>query len=285
MTSNYEPLNVIGKGSFGMIRKVRRVSDGKILARKEIDYRRMSEKEKRQLVSEVNILRELKHPNIVRYYERVVDKEQCRIYIVMEYCSGGDLGSLIEKCRKEGKIIPEPTIWSFLAQLSLALLECHHTHSSKSPTGSSILHRDIKPDNVLLDDKNNIKLGDFGLSTVVSNPIEEMRKTWVGTPFYMSPELINESTYNTKSDIWALGCLIYELCALHPPFQADSHPGLAMKIRQGRVPPLPNHYSAELGRVVRTMLCGVPDKRPTAADLCKHEKIKVIIKERETQML
>ncbi|KAJ3114425.1 Serine/threonine-protein kinase Nek2 [Phlyctochytrium bullatum] len=117
------------KGSFGLIRK--------ILARKEIDYRKMTEKEKRQLVAEVNILRELRHPNIVRYYERFVDRENCMIYIIM-------------------------------------------------------------------DGAQNVKLGDFGLSRVIDNPESEFAKTFVGTPFYMSPELVNESCYNTKSDVWAL---------------------------------------------------------------------------------
>jgi NIMA (never in mitosis gene a)-related kinase 2 len=79
----YESLEPIGSGSFGVIRKIKRKSDGKILVRKEIDYRKMSEKEKVQLVSEVNILRELRHPNIVRYYERIVDRENCLIFIIM----------------------------------------------------------------------------------------------------------------------------------------------------------------------------------------------------------
>lgn len=109
----YEALEVIGKGSFGLIRKVKRLSDGKILARKEIDYRQMNEREKRQLVSEVNILRELSHPNIVRYYERFVDKERTIIHILMEYCEGGDLAHVIKRCKQESKLIPEPVIWSF----------------------------------------------------------------------------------------------------------------------------------------------------------------------------
>jgi NIMA (never in mitosis gene a)-related kinase len=101
MMENYEPLEVIGSGSFGIIRKIRRRSDGKILVRKEIDYRKMSEKEKKQLVTEVNILRELRHPNIVRYYERFVDRENSLIHIVMEYCEGGDLAALIRKCKSD----------------------------------------------------------------------------------------------------------------------------------------------------------------------------------------
>ncbi|KAJ3259830.1 Serine/threonine-protein kinase Nek2 [Boothiomyces macroporosus] len=149
----------------------------------------MTEKEKIQLVAEVNILRNLRHPNIVRYYERFVDRSNCQIYIIMgwisltkEYCEGGDLAGIIKRCRKE--------------------------------------KQDIKPENVFLDKSLNVKLGDFGLSRQI-NPEEEFAKTYVGnvythsgTPYYMSPELVDEQPYNAKSDVWALGCLIYELCAL-----------------------------------------------------------------------
>ena len=83
---NYEKLGVIGKGSFGQVSKIRRKSDGRVLVWKELDYGKMSEKEKQQLVSEVNILKELRHPNIVRYYDRIIDREAQMIYIVMEYC-------------------------------------------------------------------------------------------------------------------------------------------------------------------------------------------------------
>ncbi|KAJ3324060.1 hypothetical protein HDV06_000601 [Boothiomyces sp. JEL0866] len=169
--NQYEPLEPIGSGSFGIIRKVKRISDGK-----------MTEKEKIQLVAEVNILRNLRHPNIVRYYERFVDRSNCQIYIIMgigllttEYCEGGDLAGIIKRCRKEKQYIPE--------------------------------------DNVFLDKSLNVKLGDFGLSRQI-NPDEEFAKTYVGTPYYMSPELVDEQPYNEKSDVWALGCLIYQLCAL-----------------------------------------------------------------------
>ena len=121
-----------------------------------------------------------------------------------------------------------------MSQLLLALHECH-----RSDTHPTILHRDIKPDNVFLDKLLNVKLGDFGLSRIIENPHVDFAKTYVGTPFYMSPELVHESRYNTKSDIWALGCLIYELCALEPPFQATTQAALANKIKAGKIPGLP----------------------------------------------
>ena len=95
ISSKYEVIKEIGKGSFGKVHQIRRVADGKILVWKEINYGAMSEREKQLIVGEVNILRELRHPNIVRYYDRVIDKDRARLYIVMEFCSGGDLAGMI----------------------------------------------------------------------------------------------------------------------------------------------------------------------------------------------
>ncbi|EGF82862.1 hypothetical protein BATDEDRAFT_18886 [Batrachochytrium dendrobatidis JAM81] len=274
--NNYEPLEAVGSGSFGIIRKVRRKEDGKMLARKEIDYRKMSEKEKKQLVAEVNILRELRHPNIVRYYERFVDRQNCLIFIIMEYCEGGDLAAVIKRCKKEGRFIPEEIVWNLLGQLLLALQECHA--SDKHPT---ILHRDIKPDNVFLDKLLNVKLGDFGLSRVIENPEVDFAKTYVGTPFYMSPELVDESRYNAKSDIWALGCLIYELCALEPPFQANTQAALSAKIKSGKLLPLSSIYSQELQAIIRIMLTTKHELRPETTELLAHGHIRLSIREQD----
>ncbi|KAI9345000.1 kinase-like domain-containing protein [Obelidium mucronatum] len=306
----YESLDVIGQGcSFGLIRKVRRKSDGKILVRKEIEYAKMSDKEKKQLVSEVNILRELRHPNIVRYYERFVDRERSKIFIIMEWCEGGDLAGIIKQCKKENKRIPEDVVWNLLTQLLLALQECHNGSSSSNSsstgngladissssvvacnsTGSgshpTILHRDIKPENVFLDNSQNVKLGDFGLSRIIANPEIDFAKTFVGTPFYMSPELVSETSYNTKSDIWALGCLIYELCALEPPFQAKTQSGLTQKIQQGRIDALPSQYSSELMVAIKAMLNVNYMKRPSTTEFLKHPRIRLCIKERNLFVL
>ena len=178
---NYEKLETIGKGCFGIVSKIRRKADGRILVWKELNYGKMSEKEKQQLVSEVNILRELWHPNIVRYYDRIIDKERSRIYIIMEYCEQGDMGQLIKRCKKQKEYIPEEMAWKILAQMSLALFECHRRKDGR------ILHRDLKPGNVFIDGQSNIKIGDFGLSRIMGDE-SLFATTHVGTPYYMSPE-------------------------------------------------------------------------------------------------
>ncbi|KAH9970160.1 kinase-like domain-containing protein [Russula compacta] len=289
----YEPLDVIGNGSFGIIRKVKRKQDGIILARKEIDFERMNERDRKQVVAEVNILKDLDHAHIVQYYDRYVDRDAGTLYILMEYCGGGDLSSVIKQAQKHNRLIPEETIWHYFMQTLLALHYCHHPNGnlrSGSSVGDGeskerrapILHRDLKPDNVFLDENNSVKLGDFGLSKVLTQA--SLANTYVGTPYYMSPELMQEKAYDSKSDIWSLGCLIYELCAHKPPFhEAKTHSELSMAIRNGRIPPLPRGYSQSLSSVIKAMLNLNPSMRPSAAQLLQHERLEFANRVFETQ--
>ncbi|CAE6439027.1 unnamed protein product [Rhizoctonia solani] len=281
---DYEAGDVIGNGSFGLIRKVRRKADGALFARKELNFERMTERDRKQIVAEVNILKDLKHDHIVRYHDRYVDRDNGILYILMEYCGGGDLSGVIKQTRRQNKHIAEDTIWSYFAQILLALHHCHFPNSKASAEGSSlvqprptqqILHRDLKPENVFLDSEGYVKLGDFGLAKQIG--YATFTQTYVGTPYYMSPELINEKQYDTKSDIWSLGCLIYELCAQNPPFhEAKTHQELALSIRQGRIPPLPRVYSSALSN---------PAMRPSAQQLLQHERIEFACKMTEAQKL
>lgn len=152
----YEVIAEIGKGCFGRVYKIKRKQDGRILVWKELNYGKMSDKEKSMVVSEVNILRELRHPNITRYYDRIIDKERALLYIVMEFCAGGDLAQRIKQQKrllkenkhpKESVYITEEKGWRVVAQLTLALLECHQRKE-----GNKILHRDLKPGNLFFDD-------------------------------------------------------------------------------------------------------------------------------------
>ncbi|KAF8964912.1 kinase-like domain-containing protein [Flammula alnicola] len=275
---NYEPLDIIGNGSFGIIRKVRRKTDGLIFARKELNFERMSERDRKQIVAEVNILKDLHHDHIVRYHDRYVDRDAGILYILMEYCD---------------------TVWHYFLQILHALHHCHHPNGhGRSGSGSAtingtsvesqgssrraqILHRDLKPDNVFLDENNIVKLGDFGLSKALAQT--SFANTYVNTPYYMSPELMQEKAYDSKSDIWSLGCLIYELCALKPPFhEAKTHSELIIFIRNGRIPPLPRGYSQSLTPVIKSMLNLNPAMRPSAAQLLQHERLDLVAKVVET---
>ncbi|CAD6589047.1 MAG: G2-specific serine/threonine protein kinase [Cyphobasidiales sp. Tagirdzhanova-0007] len=258
-----------------------------VLARKELDYGRMDERDLKQLSEEVNILQNLEpNENIVRYYERYVDRSKFRLHIIMEYCHNGDLAAQIQRCRRKKQVAPnfcephtllrEEVVWSYLAQIALALSDCHAEADAEGRPKQVILHRDIKPENVFLDKDNIIKLGDFGLSKAMASAA--FTSTYVGTPYYMSPELINSQAYDQKSDIWALGCLIFELCAWHPPFHdARTQAELTKLIREGRIPGLPSVYSDSLRRVVTSMLRQDPNQRPSIAQLKQLEQVKMQI--------
>ncbi|KAG6841059.1 hypothetical protein C0991_002270 [Blastosporella zonata] len=297
----YDTLDVIGNGSFGIIRKVRRKSDGLIFARKELNFERMNERDRKQIVAEVNILKDLGHDHIVGYHDRYVDRDAGILYILMEYCGGGDLSTVIKQASRTNRPIPEDKIWGYFLQILLALNYCHHPngHARTSSGGGSganmfetggssnraqILHRDLKPDNVFLDTADKVKLGDFGLSRALTQT--NFANTYVGTPYYMSPELMQEKAYDTKSDIWSLGCVIYELCSLKPPFhEAKTHQELSNLIRNGRIPPLPRGYSQNLASVIKSMLNLNPAMRPSAAQLLQHERLSLTLKVIEAEKI
>eukprot|EP00826_Nyctotherus_ovalis_P039791 TRINITY_DN3848_c0_g2_i1.p1 TRINITY_DN3848_c0_g2~~TRINITY_DN3848_c0_g2_i1.p1 ORF type:complete len:314 (-),score=104.67 TRINITY_DN3848_c0_g2_i1:45-986(-) len=191
----------------------------------------------------------------------------------MEYCENGDMKQLLKKCRKEKDHISEEVIWKVFMQVVLALYECHHRKEGK------IIHRDLKPGNVFFDAKNNVKLGDFGLARVLDKD-SQYAYSHVGTPYYMSPEQINDSKYNEKTDIWSAGCVLYEMAALKPPFEAETQFSLAAKIKTGKFSKLPEKYSEELSRVIRWMLSVEAEERPGIDDLLNVPQISLRIREK-----
>ncbi|KAJ5376852.1 hypothetical protein N7509_013738 [Penicillium cosmopolitanum] len=293
----YEILEKIGCGSFGIIRKVKRKTDGFILCRKEINYIKMSQKEREQLTAEFNILSSLRHPNIVAYYHREHLKASQDLYLYMEYCGGGDLSMVIKNLKKVNKYAEEEFVWRILSQLVTALFRCHYGHDPaevgsnilgpqakasglKGKQGQvTILHRDLKPENIFLGSDNTVKLGDFGLSKQMQS--HDFASTYVGTPFYMSPEICAAEKYTLRSDIWAVGCIMYELCAKEPPFNARTHIQLVQKIREGKFNALPDCYSPELKNVIGSCLRVNPDHRPDTAALINLPIIRLMRKEKE----
>ena len=245
-----------------MVRKVRRNTDKRIFVSKEINFGRLSKREKQQLVTEVNVLRSLDHPNVVCYEDRIIDQPSSKLHIIMEYCARGDLGTWLREEKKKMEFVGEDIIWKIAYQVLLALDYCHSRVADPKGRGGKVIHRDIKPANIFISEMNSIKLGDFGLSREMGEH-SEFAETHVGTPYYMSPEQVKSAPYNEKSDIWSTGIILYELAALKRPFEANNQLNLARKIESGRFDRIPFRYSENLFSLICSMLVVDPDRRPS----------------------
>ncbi|KPI87710.1 putative serine/threonine-protein kinase putative protein kinase [Leptomonas seymouri] len=242
--SKYRRIKSIGRGSFGEAVLVRSKTDGKRYVAKAIDSSSMTPKEKRDVQNEIRILSAVDHPNIIRYHEHFEDG--CLIFIIMEYADGGDLNSRIKEAKKQDPQQPfDPSLAMFwFLQICMALKYLHDNH---------ILHRDIKTANVFLTSKNVVKLGDFGISTVLQNTMA-CAKTVCGTPYYFSPELCQSKPYNNKSDVWALGVVFYETLTLHRPFNGKTLKDLLKKILVGQYDPIPPTVPVEMRSLCASVL-------------------------------
>ena len=260
----YKKVSTLGVGSFGTAYLVECQSDKSYAVIKQIDIAAMSEEERRETLREAKILEVLNHPNIVRFRE-VYKTKKGKLCIVMDFADGGDLQSKIKERHKakdvKGRMdyMSEDELLNQFTQICLAM---KHVHDKK------ILHRDLKSQNIFMTKRGMIKLGDFGIARVLSNT-RSKAKTVVGTPYYLSPEIIKSESYNFKSDIWSLGVLLYEMAALQPPFNAQSLHQLAQRIIAGKYQPLPSHFSSNVSQLVSMMLRRDPAQRPTIHQILK----------------
>ncbi|XP_008072960.1 serine/threonine-protein kinase Nek1 [Carlito syrichta] len=245
----YVRLQKIGEGSFGKAVLVKSTEDGRQYVIKEINISRMSSKEREESRREVAVLANMKHPNIVQYRESF--EESGSLYIVMDYCEGGDLFQRINA--QKGVFFHEEQILDWFVQICLAL---KHVHDRK------ILHRDIKSQNIFLTKDGTVQLGDFGIARVLNSTVE-LARTCIGTPYYLSPEICENKPYNNKSDIWALGCVLYEMCTLKHAFEAGSMKNLVLKIISGTFPPVSLNYSYDLRSLLSQLFKRNPGDRPS----------------------
>ncbi|NXU82363.1 NEK1 kinase, partial [Xiphorhynchus elegans] len=245
----YIKVRKIGEGSFGKAILVKAKENGQQYVIKEINISKMSNKEREESRREVAVLANVKHPNIVLYRESF--EENGCLYIVMDYCEGGDLFKKINA--QKGVLFSEDQILDWFVQICLAL---KHIHDRK------ILHRDIKSQNIFLTKDGTIQLGDFGIARVL-NSTAELARTCIGTPYYLSPEICQNKPYNNKSDIWALGCVLYEMCTLKHAFEAGNMKNLVLKIISGPFPPVSVHYSYDLRNLLSQLFKRNPRNRPS----------------------
>ncbi|KAM4701673.1 serine/threonine-protein kinase Nek5 isoform 2-T3 [Discoglossus pictus] len=260
----YDILQKIGEGAFGKALLAKGKVDNSYCVIKEINLAKMPRKEKEASQKEVTLLAKMKHPNIVKLFTSI--EESNKLYIVMEYCDGGDLMKRINK--QHGVLFEEQQILNWFVQISLGL---KHIHDRK------VLHRDIKAQNIFLANNGTLaKLGDFGIARMLNNTME-LARTCVGTPYYLSPEICENRPYNNKTDIWSLGCVLYEMCALKHPFEADGLRQLVLKICRGRYEPVPSKYSYGLRTLISQLFKISPWDRPSINSILKKPFLEKLI--------
>ncbi|CAG9325748.1 unnamed protein product [Blepharisma stoltei] len=252
--NDFEFLNKLGEGSYSTVYKVKRKVDNQIYALKKIKFGSMSSRDKQNALNEIRILASINHPNIVSYKEAFIDEGTSTLCLIMDFAEQGDLLQQIQNHKKNNTYFSEQEIWDILYQSTTGLKLLHDM---------KILHRDIKSANIFLSSESAVKLGDLNVSKIVNG----LAYTQTGTPYYASPEIWKDLPYDSKSDIWSLGCVIYELAALEPPFKSADMKGLYRKVTSGKIPRLPDNYSSDLNLIIKCMLQVKPSSRPSCEQL------------------
>ncbi|KAH9417962.1 Serine/threonine-protein kinase Nek6 [Dermatophagoides pteronyssinus] len=216
---NYDIKKLVGNGEFCDVYKAINRINGQVVALKRLKMRRIQNGQTRmECMREILVLRRLNHSNIIKHLDSFYAHNE--IYMVLEYADAGDLSKMIRYLRVNNKLLSEMAILNYFTQICEAL---DYMHSK------FIMHRDIKPANVLVMQNHTVKLADFGFSRLISSNTENVI-TVVGTPYYMAPERHFQLKYSFSADIWSMGCLLYELIMLYPPFyETNQHINMLIK--------------------------------------------------------
>ena len=260
--SDFTIEKTIGKGSYGSVFLVRRKLDQKLYALKSVFFENLKQREQENSVNEVRLLASVSHPNVISYKEAFFDEKNNSLNIIMEYATDGDLLSEIIKKKENSELFQENIIWLYSIQMIEGLKALHD---------KKIMHRDIKSANIFLsNNKMQCKLGDMNVSKVIK---EKVLTTQTGTPYYASPEVWRDEPYSYKSDLWSIGCVIYEMCELEPPFNGKDLDELFDKICIGKIRRINKCYSDELWRMILMLLQNEVKKRVNCDEFLESDLI------------
>ena len=280
----YTVVEMIGKGGFGCVYEVMKGESRYAL--KEIPLEEPATERSQQaervaeLSKEVAIYKDLNHPNIIKYYSSFV--ENGHLYIVMELADGQTLSDYITSLREKGQRISEGQLWRIFIEMCAAL---RYLHIDKH-----VVHRDFTPANILITRDLHVKIADFGLAKQWGSQSSGYMKSFVGTIVYTCPEIVQSKPYNEKADIWALGCVLYELATLQQPFTGENPLAIARKIvEEDYVRLSPKLYSLPLVHVVKSCMTVDPEQRPGILEVCQQIAPLLVmqideLKEREGRM-
>ncbi|GIY41712.1 hypothetical protein CDAR_428491 [Caerostris darwini] len=250
--SGYEKIRTVGKGAFGTAILYRKKYDDSFVIVKEINMHDLTASERQLAINEISVLSLLNHENIVSYYDSF--EEDGILMIEMEYADGGNLAQYLAQMK------------SFIEEKDILLLFKQIVSAIKHMHDHNILHRDLKTANIFLTKDGTVKVGDFGISKMLTTK-QGGAITVVGTPYYISPEMCEGKFYNQKSDIWALGCILYEMACQQKTFEGSNLPALVNKIVKGQFAPVKGNYSPGFKQLIRDLLQRDPDLRPTATEI------------------
>ena len=254
----FQLISKLGEGSYSIVFKVKRKEDSKIYALKKVKLVKLSEKEKKNALNEVRILASIKSTFVISYKEAFIDETDSSLCIVMEYADKGDLYQKITHFKRMGYYFDEMDIWKIFIQMVKGLKALHDL---------KILHRDLKSANIFLFNDGSAKIGDLNVSKVAKKGIGY---TQTGTPYYASPEVWRDEPYDSKSDIWSLGCVTYEMLTLHPPFKAESMKGLYEKVIKGKYPKINERYSKDISDLLKLLFRLNAKERPSCDEILKN---------------
>ena len=259
---------IIGKGSFGSVYLVKRKIDQKLYALKSVLLEKLNKKEQENSVNEVRLLSSVYHPNVISYKEAFFDDNNNSLNIIMEYAENGDLQTEIIKRKKEKEMFNEEIIWLYSIQMIEGLKALHD---------KKIMHRDLKSANIFLSkNKLQCKLGDMNVSKVIK---EKVLRTQTGTPYYASPEVWRDEPYSYKSDLWSIGCVIYEMCQFEPPFNGKDLDELFENVCLGKTKRINKCYSDDLWKMILMLLQNDPEKRVNCEEFLDSDLIRNKINE------